>query len=567
MRREIYIVALAFLLAPVFLSASSSTALQIATNITQFTDWVPVIVVAMLVSASLVSGYYMIGVALNNSKVKGQAMSEFYQVIGTAVMVVLILFILGIFGTTLTSTSTIVSPSQMSTICSNYLSNSQFDFTNSKYMPTSCTTGQPGCAYSPTNLVCSQLIGAEVAQAPPVGPPGPTGYLSGQTTNLDYGLAAVYVINANITDQTLHNLNALYLFDLEVGWLRTFTSSTVFCMPFSCFIPFLPRDVWIEYSYQPFPAYVLQRGSMPPVEISETLMFYMQFLTMTIILLFLYAWPWILAAGIILRTFFFTRRSGGFLIAFVVIMLLVYPVVYLSEYSALNAPLCRYGTVQNPGVTGSGTPVPAGTTGTGSCVELIGTDSLPNMQIDELPTVTGSNNYYSFQDYINNNPKYPQVQPPAKVYQLSFFNMPDMAAVLNYYGCYPNDLIGTEIEFASNYLIPGEGLYHGTLSTATGGFALLASIFNLFGQIGGGVSAQATQLTLPDLVGGKNAFYCFTPTGMANATIAMINVYGVMAVTTFIIPLFNVLIALSGILGLSGLLGGDTNLVGLGRFI
>ncbi len=560
MRREIYIVALAFLLAPAFLSASS-TAPQIATNLTQFTDWIPIIVIAMLVSASLVSGYYMIGVALNNSKVKGQAMSEFYQVIGTAVMVVLILFILGIFGTALTSTSTIVSPSQMSTICRNYLSNSQFYFTNSIYVPTSCTTGQSGCAYSPTNLVCSQLIGAEVAQAPSVGPPGHTGYLRGQTANLDYGLAAVYVINANLTDQTLHNLDALYLFDLEVGWLRTFTSSTVFCMPFSCAIPLLPRDYWIEYSYQPFPAYVLQRGSMPPVEISETLMFYMQFLIMTIIILFLYAWPWILAAGIILRTFFFTRRSGGFLIAFVVIMLLVYPIVYLSEYSSLNAPLCRYGTVQNPGVIGSATPVPAGTTGTGSCVELIGTNSLPNMQIDELPVSD------SFTNYINNNPKYPQAQPPAKVYQLSFFNMPDMAAVLNYYGCYPKNLIGTEIEFASNYLIPGEGLSNGALSTASGGFALLASIFNIFGQIGGGVSAQATQLTLPDLIGGKNAFYCFTPTGMANATIAMINVYGVMAVTTFIIPLFNVLIALSGILGLSGLLGGDTNLVGLGRFI
>lgn len=550
---------LAVVLLPALSYASGST--QLATSASEFSNWVPIIAIAMILSLALISGYYMIGVALNNARVKGQAISEFYQILGTMVLLVILLFILGVFGTTLTSTSTIVSPSSIQTLCNN-LQNSVYQFTNSSYSYADIP--------SPTKAVCDQLIGTESKQTSGSG----SGQVSasGQTANLDYGLAAVYVIDANVTNQTVRNLNALYLFDLEYGWLRTFKSSTVLCLPGGvpgCALPTTPRPFYIEYSYSPFGAYVLERSIMPTVEITATLTFYLQLLTMIIILLFLYAWPFVLAGGIILRTFFLTRRAGGFLIALVVVLLIVYPVVYLMEYSALSAPLCHYGTSQNPGVTGGQTPVVAGSTGTNgkNCVELIGTDSLPSLQINELPL---SDTFYTASKFDGDlGTSNPLPNPPVtRAYQLSFFNLPDLAEAFNFYGCYPSSLLKTEMEFASNYLIPGVGLVEGSgsgLSVTSNPIQLIQEIFGAFSSLGGNAPAS---FALPGVIPANiHAYYCFTPEGMANASITAINIYGLMSVTTFILPLFNVLIMLSGILGLSGLLGGDTNIVGLGRFI
>ena len=557
------------LLVPALASAGSNpTPAQLATQFSEFQSWIPVIFVAILVSAMLVGAYYMVGAALNNPKVKGQALSEFYQVMGTAVLVFIILFVMGIFGNSLVFTGTAVDPSAMWKMCTSpYLTGSQFYFTNSKYYnndpnPPNPVPGLPG----PTTSVCNQLI-------KPLTQSGSGGSNPDQL-NLDYGLAAVYVINANMTNQTISNIDAMYIFDMQVGWLRSFTSSTVLCEPSpTCLAP-LPGDVaprtdWIEFSYAPFTAYVLQRGIMPPEEISMTLIFYLYLLTMTIILLFLYGWPYMLAGGIILRSFSFTRRAGGFLVAFVVVILVIYPIVYLTEYSALSAPLCQYGTTPGSGVVGpsgaTSNPAPAGVAG-GTCVQLIGVNSLPEMAIHELPL------QYSFTDEYSANPQYPD----AKTYQLSFFNMPNTAEVLNYYGCYPRnknapyapDILGKEIQFSAEYMFPAAGLgaafgEHVSLDP----ISLITALFGAIGHLAGG--EPPSQFTLPQALPfvPPHSFYCYYPYGMATSTLSTINVYGVMAVAGFIVPLFNVLITLSGILGLSGLLGGDTNLVGLARFI
>lgn len=60
--------------------------------------------------------------------------------------------------------------------------------------------------------------------------------------------------------------------------------------------------------------------------------------------------------------------------------------------------------------------------------------------------------------------------------------------------------------------------------------------------------------------------YC-PPTGAVATTMEMLNAYGIMGVTSYFLPIINLVMTLSAIIGMSGLLGGDTTLEGLSRFI
>ncbi len=48
---------------------------------------------------------------------------------------------------------------------------------------------------------------------------------------------------------------------------------------------------------------------------------------------------------------------------------------------------------------------------------------------------------------------------------------------------------------------------------------------------------------------------------------ASFDIYGIIGITAYFLPIFNIIIVISGIVGLSGMLGGDTNLAGLSRLI
>ena len=186
--------------------AIASAATPLETGYSQFQNWLPVVIAAIMVSLMLTGGYYLIGVALNNAKVKGQALGEFYQAIGTVVLVVLIIGVLTIFGTSVTSTKTfLVSPANMLKVCNSpQLSGSQLQFVSST-------------AQGPTNIICNKII-ATASKS------------NSMTANIDYGLAASYVIAANMTNQTVANLNSLYYIEGLMQWLRTFHSNTIFCL-------------------------------------------------------------------------------------------------------------------------------------------------------------------------------------------------------------------------------------------------------------------------------------------------------------------------------------------------
>ena len=57
------------------------------------------------------------------------------------------------------------------------------------------------------------------------------------------------------------------------------------------------------------------------------------------------------------------------------------------------------------------------------------------------------------------------------------------------------------------------------------------------------------------------------PGGALATTMEMLNAYGIIGVASYFLPLLNLIITLSAIVGMSGLLGGNTSLEGLSRFV
>ena len=47
----------------------------------------------------------------------------------------------------------------------------------------------------------------------------------------------------------------------------------------------------------------------------------------------------------------------------------------------------------------------------------------------------------------------------------------------------------------------------------------------------------------------------------------IMNAYGIIGIPAYWLPIMNLVITLSGIIGLSGLLGGDTSMAGLGNLV
>jgi hypothetical protein len=149
-------------------------------------------------------------------------------------------------------------------------------------------------------------------------------------------------------------------------------------------------------------------------------------------------------------------------------------------------------------------------------------------------------------------------------YITNFFVEPNIKAISWGYSCWPN-ILGTA---------PGS-------TTAT-----VASFPNPFGSISGLLGAEAVdigQLTIPgislistligpihDYVTGSPALVLLAnckPQAAINTFFAILDAYGIIGLVSFLIPLINIVITVSSIVGISGLLGGDTELAGLAKIL
>jgi len=459
------------------------------THFSVLENWISILTLAILIGIFIVSFIYFAGSLLNNSRIKETAINELGQLIGTVIIAVIIIAIVESFGSaSVTALTANTIGGNIIQICQQ-LSNDQFSVVNSIN------------SNSPTNTICAATnsIYSNIQNG------GGSGI--GTALFADYDLMASYIIVANLTSQMAQNLNALYQYENYIGFLSGLTPVTTYCESATpapplfeamCIIPFDPRALSISVSFTPYKGYTILREISKSIEMQGYMIFEIYLIELLSIITFIYAWPYLLAAGIILKASMFTRRVGGMLIGIVIGGLIIFPIIFLMEYAALNnATLGPIGASPN---------------------------TIPIFTMNGL-TLTG--NYVVY----NSN-------------TINFFVFPNATNIVNYYGCYPygGNIYLSELSISAYYMIPGVGIYN-----------LLA-----YG-IGGVVTGSLPNIPL--------TWVSCQPQNALTLIFHFADLYGIIGVTGYILPIINILILVSAIKGISQLMGGDTNLLGLGRLV
>jgi hypothetical protein len=630
---------------------------------------------AILVSISAVALYYLLALFLNNKGMKSRAVNELGQAIGTGIMVVVIIALFTFFGGGIFSQVPAVSPVALNTVCGQLGgSQGQSGISGLQFLqpgPPYIASGSPsGVGFfgtetpSPTNTICNEINNIKVQEG--------SGSAPSITDNIDYGLFSIYIIAANVTNQEVNNYNGLYFFEAWIRFASSFTSVTQICGdPLTlCALPIGPREYNVRFSYEPLAGDDAIHVITQTIEQQSAASFYALYLQLIFLILTLYLWPWLLAAGVILRASFFTRRLGGLVIGLTFALLLVWPTVYIFEYSTFYNQASGLGLIgagastigilpiyETNTVTGKtivyGTPTPQSgyvlSAGIGGCPNsdqfvfenkcgditsiqpgaCLASDQLTSatqlcpggyVRADWTPTAdcplqegvcapastssgpssssyvctdpsgteTGScscssgvticpcepynylyENVCGYPGTISSSatciqegtafaePPAPSLQAPECVQngdgspqpgplEVNFFVLPNVEQMLNYYNCGPGNLFWDEGTFTSWYMFPFAGVS--------------AELYSVVGGLAGSTpTTPADQGWLP-------TFHC-TISGTIGSAVSLAGVYGFTAVSAYLIPLINLVVVLSTAIGISGLLGGDTNLLGLGKLL
>ncbi len=491
-KNAIFLLALSFVLA----SAYASTSLSGTEN--EFVAWIPIVLIAILVAILLTLIFYAIATLLGNARLKSAALYEFAQVIGTVVILLIIFGLFNIYSASVygnypkltNAVSNICSPSQQ-----NQLAGSPIDFLN----PT---------IQGPTKSICGLAGGVPS---------------SGVTQNIDYGLASTYAIIANVTSQAGMSLNDLNEFENFYNTLESVVPTGSVCWPaVTCSAPTgglsaqgAGTGVSISYTTYPYYMYGKIRGGTLFINAEAELSFYTGLLELFATIVALFGWPYFLAAGLILRASFLTRRVGGLIIAVVLVALFLYPLLNLFEYSSLTNASSPLSAIGANVVSYQNAPL-LQLKGQAPCTSLLSSCILDNTN----PII----------DYNTG--------------RIDFYVFPRLDYILNYEGCWPlaGSLLASEVKIIGLYITPGVG-----------------NALALYGLIGSFVGSVPSFLI-------DRVISC-SPEALLNSVLSLSNFYGQTFVFMVMLPVLNVLMLLSAVKGLSSLLGGDTSLLGLGRLV
>ncbi len=459
---------------------------------------VPLIGLAVLISAGIVAGWFLLGVLLNNNSIKATARGEAYQLIGTIILIAII--IVAIYSFAAVYYQAVGADPNLGTVaitsaCQAELGSAQYFYLASQLL-------------GPPTDVCA------ITNAPSVSP----------TYEIDYPLATATVLTAQLASQMAVNLNSLFEFDAWTGFLSAFKPTLAVCVqtPVSsamvtqspCLFPLVPVQtvnpiVYIKWSSQPYAGLeMIYKGAGTfGVLLMTALTAYSVQLVMQNI--FLNIWPYLIFLGILFRATAFTRKLGGLMIALAIGAVMIYPVLFSIEYITSTSILAN-----NP-----------------STIQFC---------------TGGSNAPYT--------------------YQVDFFHTPDIAQIAYACGCYPNsgDVGAQELYTIAAFNIP--------IVSAVNFFQ------SMFNGWWGGSSSSFTSNVNDDTLQNENAYIGINQQypswsvpcnggGAGTALMNMLDAYGVTGVSAYFLPLINILITISAIRGLSGLLGGDTDLAGLSRLI
>ncbi len=503
----------------------------------------PIIIIAFLLDSAIIGIWYMVGYLLNSGRVKAGAKSEVVQLIGTAVIIAVILGMMALFAQTYgaATASTPLGSKSMNAICTNLANpttGSQLDiFSGNMISPL-----YGGNSQGPYNFLdgwtgtTSSFPGLCSMVANPSTP----------TEQLDYPLAATSVVIANVTNQTLGNLNSLFVVDSFIGFLDFFSPQINICVPPpdtpQCWLPnpFGPILFGIQASYTPYAGYDFLYEAYAPLGDLLSLAFESYFAQFLFAMAMLFVWPYMLFIGIALRATPFTRKVGGMFIAIAVGAVILLPIVYGIEYSAMAggipqpsqattfnslnygfSPVTKIPQLCEPGDSNCFTSPYISTSISGAVFSVTGTPS-PCATPTSFKALTPSS------DCFTN-------------YSVNFFVTPKYDQIAQYYGCWHSDLIDAELADIGETLVPGANLVGGAI-----------------GAFGG--STPSAPISYP-------LIYGCTPAGGEGLLFAFFNAYGVTGVTAYFLPIINLLIVIAGIIGLSGTLGGDTELAGLAKLV
>ena len=458
----------------------------------------PLVIIALLLDLGLLLVWYWLGVATANHGVTEAARTELYQLLGTAFLAMVIIGVMSLsaslFFTALRST-TLLNPTAIGNpatgLCHKIMTTTSFSMLGT---PNSLLSGPSGAVNTFPGL-CA-LVNPSA---------NPT-----LTEQIDYPLAVVGVIIANLTNQTVANLDNSFVIDAYLGFLANLKPTVGFCaaVPEAIECLFPPEPVpepgfELRYSFAPFAGFDMLFNSLSVLGTIQVFSLESFVAQLVLLGIFLYVWPYLIFIGLVLRAVFLTRKIGGLFIAVAIAGLIFFPIAYSLEYLALANGIQG----PEPGIYGF------------SAVTVI-----PQNQIS--PTTTTHN------------------------YEINFFVMPNVKAIAQFYGCWPRAYGGaygklSDAEFAdiTFLLIPFLSL----IATVTNLLSSTPSPQNLI-----------TSLGLPS--------YCGPDSALAT-TFALLNAYGLLGITAYLLPLLNLFIFFTSALGLSGLLGGETQLLGISSLI
>jgi hypothetical protein len=581
--------------------------LQIGSFSSAETALLPLVIVAMLLDSAIVSVWYALGVILNNQQVKSSAITEFYQVGGTALLTALLTGLLITFSTSfygIMSTTQLLNPTAVSTICQGIMKANTGTGLGILGPNGGVLSGPSSSAKTVFTGFCN-MVDPKNLQSPTSGSPPVTALI-------DYPLAVTGVINANVTSQLAANLNSAFVFDSFVGFLQTFSPSIGICIAsvppaFTClpgwsFAAATP-SVNLDVAFAPYAGYNFLYISLTPFGTMLTNAFTVLVGVLVADMVLVVAWPYLIFVGLILRSTPFTRSVGGFIIALAIGIVVFYPLAYSMEYLALGGGLAgssviasgKQACADNYGTCSSACGTPT-TPGYGACTDsctsqlslctgaaesgtgpnIYGYNSIttipgstltcPGDPAGSLPSCSGSatDMPYCSDDYKpactgGDTPKCPSppppngmlgpLQPPAPScnYTVNFFVQPNLQKVTEHYGCWPTvfgapgPLIGAELEDIESMMVPLWSAYGFTVSL-----------------ISNGQQPSLPKMDLPSDCPVGGAYNTFS---------AFLQSFGLIGVSTYLLPIINLIITVSGVLGVSGMLGGDTSLAGLSKFL
>ncbi len=307
-----------------------------------------------------------------------------------------------------------------------------------------------------------------------------------------------------------------------------------------------PVIMFISASMQPFAGYSIIYQSLGPLANLLAMSFESFVGQLISISIFLYIWPFLLFFGLLFRALPFTRKIGGLFIAIAIGVIVVYPFVFALEY------LVMYNGVSNANpstslslnsIYGFNSLSPVVALPAEPCSSVLHSALASCSLSTDQPIVYGSN------IVVSNNENTEECQ----IYKTNFFVQPQISNIARLNGCWPPkgkmyNVILPDTEFL---------MWPGT-SSASILIGLIGSSGNGFFSNGGFISTFIQESYLP---------YKCGPIGAKNTAYMLTNAYGAIGVTSYWLPLLNIFITLIAIIGLSRLLGGDTNLAGLSRLL